>query len=223
MEVCFFDTLAMIALGITQAEESFLQEIVLLVPERKSHVLQTMSVTDTCDAILAPSVCSRPRLVMGEVTPCIAVLRVVLTDRCPLTLRNIRAPFFPVLLAFSVVFETLLFLAEVLVMINHHHVVGVVLGVKTEDRGLFPNRHYCKLILLLLGYQPRRIGQLLYFSTAESGGEKGIRSCSKSKRKQTGQIPCRQPSKNDYKKLVSGGMGRSASEKKSAYRLIGAA
>lgn len=67
-------------------------------------------------------------MVMGEVAPCVAVCRVVFADGCPLTLRNVRAPFLPVLLAFPIVFETLLFLAEVLVVIHDHHIDGAVYG-----------------------------------------------------------------------------------------------
>jgi hypothetical protein len=59
---------------------------------------------------------------MREMTPRIAILRVVFPDRCPLALRNIRTPFLPVCFAFPVVLEAFLLLAEVLVVINDHHV-----------------------------------------------------------------------------------------------------
>jgi hypothetical protein len=57
MKMRLLDTFAMIALRIAQAKQPLLQEVILLVPEGKSHVLQAVSVTDTSDAVLAPSVC----------------------------------------------------------------------------------------------------------------------------------------------------------------------
>lgn len=57
MEMRLLDTFAMIALGIAQAEEPLLQEVILLVPECKSDILQAVSVANTSDAVLAPSVC----------------------------------------------------------------------------------------------------------------------------------------------------------------------
>lgn len=58
---------------------------------------------------------------MGEVTPCIAIFRVVFTDGCPLALGDVRTPFLPVLLAFAIVLETLLLLAKVLVVVDYDH------------------------------------------------------------------------------------------------------
>lgn len=44
VEVRFLETFAMIALGVAQPEQSFLQELVLLVPEREGDILQAVGV-----------------------------------------------------------------------------------------------------------------------------------------------------------------------------------
>lgn len=58
VKVRFLDTLAMVSLGIAQAKQSLLQKVVLLVPEGKCHILQTVSVTDPSNAVLTPPICS---------------------------------------------------------------------------------------------------------------------------------------------------------------------
>jgi len=69
-----FNALAMVTLWVAQAKESLLQKVVLLIPESKSNVLQAVGVADTCYAILAPSVRSRPSMIVREVTPSVTVL-----------------------------------------------------------------------------------------------------------------------------------------------------
>ena len=58
---------------------------------------------------------------MREVAPSIAVVRVIFSDCRPLPFRSVAAPFLPVLLAFAVFLQTLLLLAEVLVVIDDNH------------------------------------------------------------------------------------------------------
>lgn len=121
VEVCLLDTLTMISLGIAQTKQSFLQELILLVPEGKGNVLQAMAVRNTGNTVLAPSVCSGSCLVMREVTPSVSVVRVVFADCRPLSFRNIWPPFFPVFCPLAVFFQTLLFLAEVFVVVDDNH------------------------------------------------------------------------------------------------------
>jgi hypothetical protein len=58
---------------------------------------------------------------MGEMTPSITVLRIVLSYCGPLSFRNIGTPFLPVLLALTVLLESLLLLAQVLVVVELDH------------------------------------------------------------------------------------------------------
>jgi hypothetical protein len=124
--MCFLETFAMITLRVAQTKQSFLQEIVLLVPKRKGNVLKAVSIAHTGNAIFAPSISSGPCLVMGEMTPSISIVRVVLAYCCPLSFSNIRTPLLPVLGAFSVFFETLLLLTEVFVVVDNNHREGRV-------------------------------------------------------------------------------------------------
>ncbi|KAG9796363.1 family 63 glycoside hydrolase, partial [Aureobasidium melanogenum] len=121
VKVRLLDTLAMIALGIAETKESFLQEVILFVPESKCHVLQAVAVAHTCNPVFAPTVGPGPGLVVREMAPCIPVVGVVLADGCPLPFRYIRAPFLPVFCAFAVFFQPLLFLTEVFVVVDYNH------------------------------------------------------------------------------------------------------
>src|SRR5208282_2704751 len=82
----------MVALGIRQAEHALLQDRVPLVPQRKSQAQSPLVVADPGDAILAPPVRARPRLIMTEIRPGVFVVAVVLPDRPPLTLTEIGPP-----------------------------------------------------------------------------------------------------------------------------------
>lgn len=115
------DTLTVVSLRIAQAKEPLLEEIILLVPEGKCHVLNTMRIRDTGNAVLTPAIGSGASLVVREMRPGVAVRRVVLSDGCPLPLSNVGTPFLPVLGPLTVFFQALLFLAEVFVMINDNH------------------------------------------------------------------------------------------------------
>jgi len=121
VEMCFLDTLAMVSLWVAQTEQSLLQKRILLVPEGKSDMLQAMAITDTSDTVLTPSERSGSSLVVREVAPSITVVRVIFSDGSPLPLGGVASPFLPVLLSFAVFFQTLLLLAEVLVVIDDDH------------------------------------------------------------------------------------------------------
>ena len=54
-----------------------------------------MVVGDAAQAVLAPAIRPRSRLVMGEVVPGMSVRAVVLPDRAPLALAEIRPPVLP--------------------------------------------------------------------------------------------------------------------------------
>lgn len=121
MKMRFLETFTMITLRIAQAKQSFLQERILLIPEGKGDMLVAMSITYTSDTILAPSERSRPCLVVREVAPSVAVVRVVFPYSGPLSLSSIAAPFLPILCPFPVLLQPLLFFAEVLMVVDHNH------------------------------------------------------------------------------------------------------
>lgn len=122
VKMSFLETLSVVSLRVAQTEQSFLEKFVLLVPESKGDMLVAMSVTDTSYAIFSPSESSRTGLVVGEMAPSITVVRVVLSDCCPLPLSSVTSPLLPILGTVSILLEALLFLAEVLVMVDDDHV-----------------------------------------------------------------------------------------------------
>ena len=90
--VALLDVLAVVALGVRQAEQALLQDRVPLVPQRKSQAQPLLVVADPGDAILTPPVRARPRLIMTEVRPGVFAVAVVFPDRPPLTLTEIWPP-----------------------------------------------------------------------------------------------------------------------------------
>ena len=74
------DVLAMVPLVSSHAEEPLLEDMVPSVPERQREAQTLVVVGDTTEAVLAPTIDTRPGVVVGEVAPCIAVRRVVLAD-----------------------------------------------------------------------------------------------------------------------------------------------
>ena len=92
VEVVLLDVLAVVALDVRQAEQALLQDRVALVPQRDRQAQPLLVVADPGDAVLAPPVRAGPRLVMAEVRPGVAAVAVVLADRAPLALAQVRPP-----------------------------------------------------------------------------------------------------------------------------------
>src|SRR5262249_20348825 len=68
-----------------------------------------MVVGDAGQAVFAPAVRARARLVVGEIVPGVAVVGVVFADSPPLPLAQVRSPFFPGDVPGARVFEATLF------------------------------------------------------------------------------------------------------------------
>ena len=92
VEVVLLDVLAVVALGVRQAEQPLLEDRVAPVPQREREAQPLLVVADPGDAVLAPAVGARPGLVVGEVRPRVAVVAVVLADRAPLALAEVGPP-----------------------------------------------------------------------------------------------------------------------------------
>ena len=95
VEPVLLHVLAVVSLAVVQAEHPLLQDRVLAVPQRQRETHSLALVADPCDAVLTPAIRARPRLLMGEVVPRIAVLAVVLAHRPPLPLREVGTPRLP--------------------------------------------------------------------------------------------------------------------------------
>ena len=95
VEVVLLDVLAVVALAVGQSEQALLQDGVALVPERQREAQPLLVVGEAAEPVLAPPVGSRARLVVREVVPGVAVVAVVLADRAPLPLTEVRPPLLP--------------------------------------------------------------------------------------------------------------------------------
>ncbi len=92
VEVVLLHVLAVVALGVGQAEQALLQDRVALVPEGEREAQPLLVVAQAGQTVLAPVVGARPGLVVAEVLPGRAVVAVVLSHRAPLALAQVRAP-----------------------------------------------------------------------------------------------------------------------------------
>src|SRR5262249_12787861 len=95
VEVVLLDVLAVVALAVGEPEQPLLQDGVAPVPESEREAQALPVVRDPAEAVLSPAVGPRPRLVVAEVIPGVAVLAVVLAHRAPLPLAQVRPPLLP--------------------------------------------------------------------------------------------------------------------------------
>ena len=92
VEVPLLHVLPVVAFWPRQPEEALLQERVPAVPERDGKIDEPAVVAEPEQAVVTPAVRARPRLLIGEVAPRVAVRRVVLANCAPLPLREVRPP-----------------------------------------------------------------------------------------------------------------------------------
>ena len=92
IEVVLLDVLAVVPFGVAQAEEPLLQDRILAVPERQRETQPLLQVGEAGEPVLAPVIRARPRLVVREVLPRVAVRAVVLAHGAPLPLAEVRPP-----------------------------------------------------------------------------------------------------------------------------------
>ena len=93
----FLDVLAVIPLGPGHAEEALLQNRVTSIPKREGETETLFEIGDAADAILAPAVRTRARVVMREIIPRLARRAVILTHCAPRPLAQVRSPEIPAL------------------------------------------------------------------------------------------------------------------------------
>src|SRR3974390_377868 len=99
----------MVALAVGEAKEALFGDGVAAVPQRQRKTELLFVVRESRQAIFAPAVGARTRLVMREVVPGVAVVAVVFAYGAPLPLAQVRAPFLPGNSLFAGVIQALLF------------------------------------------------------------------------------------------------------------------
>ena len=101
VEVVFLDVLAVIPLVAAQAEEALLQDRIATVPQGQREAHQFVAIREAREAVFAPAIGSRARVVVREVLPGCPVRAVVFTNRAPLSLAQVGPPALPVSLALA--------------------------------------------------------------------------------------------------------------------------
>src|SRR5262249_34897115 len=95
VEVVLLHVLAVIAFAVGQPEEALLQDRIGSIPECQGEAETLLIVTDPRDAVLAPAVGARSRLIVTQVVPGVARLAIVLPDRAPLPFAQVGTPLLP--------------------------------------------------------------------------------------------------------------------------------
>ena len=85
----------MVSFLVRQAEKALFENRVLLIPERERETDVLVPVANSADAVFAPAVGSRARMIVRKIIPRVAVRAVVFADRPPLALGEIWPPAFP--------------------------------------------------------------------------------------------------------------------------------
>ena len=109
IEVVFLHILAVIPLAVVQPKQPFLENRIFAIPQRQRKAEPLAVIGDAAQAIFPPAVGARTGVVMREVIPGVAVVAVVLTDRSPLALAQVRPPLFPGRLLLPSLFKSDLF------------------------------------------------------------------------------------------------------------------
>src|SRR5215472_11156256 len=86
------DILAVVALRAGEPERALLQDRVLPVPQRQGQAQPLVDVAEPGQPVFPPPVSPGPRVIMRQVVPRVAVGTVVLPDRAPLPLADVRPP-----------------------------------------------------------------------------------------------------------------------------------
>src|SRR5204862_6283551 len=93
--------LAVIALVAVEPEEALLEDRVALVPERQRQAEPAVAVAETGQAVFVPTVGPATGLLKGKVVPGGSIRAVVLANRTPGPLSQVRPPALPVLAALT--------------------------------------------------------------------------------------------------------------------------
>src|SRR5207249_10466536 len=78
-------------------------------PERQRETRHLMAVADSADAVFAPAIRARARMVVRDMFPRGAVPAVIFANRAPLALGKVRSPALPILLVRAPFFEPAIF------------------------------------------------------------------------------------------------------------------
>ena len=92
MVIVIFNIFAVVPLFISQTKRPLFQNGVLAIPKGKRKAKTTLVIANAQQAIFAPAINTRVRMIVGERSPGIAISRIVFTHSAPLALWQIAAP-----------------------------------------------------------------------------------------------------------------------------------
>src|SRR5262245_13048152 len=95
VEVVLLHILAVISFGVGQSEQPFLENRIVVVPQREREAKVDAVVRESRDAVLAPAIYPGAGLIVTEGVPSVAVGALVFPHRSPLALAEIRTPLPP--------------------------------------------------------------------------------------------------------------------------------
>src|SRR5207302_6032113 len=80
------DVLAVIAFGPAEAKQALFQDRIDAVPQRRREAQPALAIADAEQAVLAPAIRAAARVIVRDVVPALAGLRVILAHRAPLAI-----------------------------------------------------------------------------------------------------------------------------------------
>src|SRR6516164_3694163 len=95
IEVVLLDVLAVVTLAIGEPKEAFFDDRVASVPQCEREAQSLLVVREASQAVLAPMIGARTRLIIAEVAPRVTIVAIILAHCPPLPLRQIRTPSLP--------------------------------------------------------------------------------------------------------------------------------
>ena len=93
--VILFDVFAVIPFPVGEAEKPLFEDRIFFVPQRERETDVLMAVAEAADAVFAPAIGARARVIVREIIPGVAVRAVVFANRAPLAFGKIRPPALP--------------------------------------------------------------------------------------------------------------------------------
>src|SRR5438477_3969987 len=109
IEIIFLHIFAVVAFISCQSKEPLFQNRIAAVPHGEREADHLVTVADSRDAVFAPSIGARTRLLVRKRFPRGPARAVIFTDRSPLTFRKIGPPALPIFLAGAIVFQADIF------------------------------------------------------------------------------------------------------------------
>src|SRR5260370_4212602 len=108
-EIAFLHVVAVVPFVSGQAKQAFLEYRIAPVPESRRKTDTLMVIANSADPVLAPAIGAGTRLIVREILPGRAVGAVILANRAPLALAEIRSPTPPLHFDLPLVPECLVF------------------------------------------------------------------------------------------------------------------